>query len=244
MFDLRKRVATESQDGSYLGNRLGVVPPPEPRITAILDAALEHFAAVGYMKTSMADVARRAGIDRVTVYRSVGGATEVREAALALAGLRIVTQIEESLLEIDGDVAQLEHIFVAIVVSIRSHPVLVKALEVSQGEALADLSRLSAVWLAECMSPITEMIKAARAGGHAPVIDDVDLAGLISRLIHSAVVFPDIGPAMGTEEEVRGFVRRSIVPLVTGHSADAPGPVSAAQSTRGADGSAPPPSGD
>ncbi|MUM16997.1 MULTISPECIES: TetR/AcrR family transcriptional regulator [unclassified Mycobacteroides] len=196
--------------------------PPEPRIAAILDAALEQFAAVGFMKTSMADVARRAGVDRVTVYRTIGGAMEVRDAALTLAGLRMAAQIEESLVGIDDPAAKLEQAFVSMVMTFRSHPVLVKAMEVGRGEALDDLSQRSAMWLTSGAEPIVDILKTSRASGRGSVVDDADLASVVLRLLHSMVVFPDIGPAMTSEDDVRNFVRRAVVPLIIGQSPDSP----------------------
>lgn len=66
-------------------------PAPGPRDDAILDAALASVLAVGVRRTTAADIARRAGVSRMTLYRrfpdsaSVVQALMTREFAGALA---------------------------------------------------------------------------------------------------------------------------------------------------------------
>jgi AcrR family transcriptional regulator len=50
--------------------------------TAILDAASSAVAAVGLRRTTVADVARKAGVSRMTVYREYGDAAAVFRALL------------------------------------------------------------------------------------------------------------------------------------------------------------------
>lgn len=66
---------------------------------AILESAAELFAANGYAKTTIPEVARRAGVATNTVYASVGGKAEVFLALLERAtGAQI---IDETLARID-----------------------------------------------------------------------------------------------------------------------------------------------
>src|SRR5688572_16314571 len=48
----------------------------------VLDAAYEQFSLVGIQRTSMEDVARRAGVSRVTVYRHVANKEALVEQVL------------------------------------------------------------------------------------------------------------------------------------------------------------------
>jgi AcrR family transcriptional regulator len=70
-----------SQRNSHLPHR----PPGRPagrNTTAILDAASSAVAAVGLRRTTVADVARKAGVSRMTVYREYGDAAAVFRALL------------------------------------------------------------------------------------------------------------------------------------------------------------------
>jgi AcrR family transcriptional regulator len=56
--------------------------PAGRNTTAILDAASSAVAAVGLRRTTVADVARKAGVSRMTVYREYGDAAAVFRALL------------------------------------------------------------------------------------------------------------------------------------------------------------------
>src|SRR5512146_2450971 len=60
---------------------------------AILEAALEQFALTGIRRTSTDDVARRAGVNRATLYRRFGS----REQLLAAAYLHEAGRVLEEL---------------------------------------------------------------------------------------------------------------------------------------------------
>lgn len=95
---------------------------------AILDAAYELLLAVGMRRLNMADIARRAGVSRATLYRrwpnvqAVLGALTTREFA-ALTGDGFVAQGGTSR-------AALVESVVAFVAAARDHPLLRKIIDV------------------------------------------------------------------------------------------------------------------
>lgn len=101
----------------------------------ILEAALEQFAILGISRTSLTDIARRAGVDRATVYRRVGDLSAVTTAALALEGQRLIDQIRADTDAFAG-IERGEHAFVATVLRMRNHPIVTRALEVDRAAAL------------------------------------------------------------------------------------------------------------
>ena len=65
---------TESDSGAVLVGALtaaaeGVVDDHDDTSSRILDAAFELFSWIGVQRSTMEDVARRAGVSRITVYR-------------------------------------------------------------------------------------------------------------------------------------------------------------------------------
>ncbi|WP_375157631.1 helix-turn-helix domain-containing protein [Bradyrhizobium sp. RDT46] len=70
---------------------------------AILDAALPVFVRHGFRKTSMADIARAAGISRAALYLSFGSKEELFRAGSARAHARTMQSVEAALAG-DGDV--------------------------------------------------------------------------------------------------------------------------------------------
>ncbi|XSC44461.1 TetR/AcrR family transcriptional regulator [Bradyrhizobium sp. RDT10] len=70
---------------------------------AILDAALPVFVRHGFRKTSMADIARAAGMSRAALYLSFGSKEELFRAGSARAHARTMQNVEAALAA-DGDV--------------------------------------------------------------------------------------------------------------------------------------------
>ena len=69
----------------------------------ILDAALPVFVRHGFRKTSMADIARAAGMSRAALYLSFGSKEELFRAGSARAHARTMREVEVALSG-DGDV--------------------------------------------------------------------------------------------------------------------------------------------
>ncbi|MFG3596562.1 helix-turn-helix domain-containing protein [Bradyrhizobium sp. RDI18] len=70
---------------------------------AILDAALPVFVRHGFRKTSMADIARAAGMSRAALYLSFSSKEELFRAGSARAHARAMRKVEAALAG-DGDV--------------------------------------------------------------------------------------------------------------------------------------------
>ncbi len=97
---------------------------PEERI---LDAAYELLLSVGMRRMTMADIARKAGVSRATLYRRW---RNVREVIAALMTREWAT-LAMSVIDADADTARdrLVHGVVLIVRAIRRHPLLRKIIE-------------------------------------------------------------------------------------------------------------------
>ena len=75
----------------------------EQKAGAILDAALPVFVRHGFRKTSMADIARAAGISRAALYLSFGSKEELFRAGSERAHARTMRNVEAALAG-DGDI--------------------------------------------------------------------------------------------------------------------------------------------
>ncbi|MFI6484960.1 TetR/AcrR family transcriptional regulator [Nonomuraea sp. NPDC050663] len=60
----------------------------------LIQAALECFATYGFRKTSLSDVAVRAGVSRATIYRTFGSKERMGELVLLHESARFVGQLE------------------------------------------------------------------------------------------------------------------------------------------------------
>ena len=80
---------------------LTAVEPDDAVDTRIKEAALEQFSLVGIRRTSADDIAKRAGVNRATLYRRMGGREEITRAALSHEVRRTLAEIERGI----GDIA-------------------------------------------------------------------------------------------------------------------------------------------
>jgi AcrR family transcriptional regulator len=168
----------------------------------MLDAALELAAASGLRHLTMDDVARRAGVGRMTVYRRFGSkaalvdALAVREARQSLS--RIAAAIDPQ-----GAISErLTELFVVVLKVIREHPLLERLARVEPGALLHELTRDdSAVF-----GLVREFLIGVLSADELPDRDPALLAELAVRLGASFVLMPDSVIALDDEQAVRAAV--------------------------------------
>ncbi|MUM15812.1 hypothetical protein BI330_05445 [Mycobacterium sp. CBMA 623] len=180
----------------------------------ILEAALEQFAVLGISRTSLTDIARRANVDRGTIYRRVGDLQAVTAAALVLEGQRLVDQIRADVEPFDDLSERFERAFVGTVQRMRNHPIVVRALEVDRAAALLAIADATAAVMNAANAFVVDEIHRARRGGCIVPIQDEVLAGVTVRLVHSLVVFPDAPPVLKTDQELAEYVRNNFSVLL------------------------------
>jgi AcrR family transcriptional regulator len=181
----------------------------------ILDAALALAAASGLRHLTMDDVARRAGVGRMTVYRRFGSrealldALAVREARRCLA---TIAQALDPAAPIDDRLAEL---FVATLGVIREHPLLARLARVEPEALLLELTRDDSAVFKLVLEFLVAEIAAAQAGGELPKGDPEPLAELALRLGASFVLMPASVLPLEDEHATRAAVRALLTPLVT-----------------------------
>ncbi|WP_394846205.1 TetR/AcrR family transcriptional regulator [Pendulispora brunnea] len=103
-----------------------IEPTPESDAFAerILDAALLEIAAVGIQRLTLVDVARRAGVGRVTVYRRFADRESLLEALAQRESRRFYIAVSEAAARAATIEERLTEGFVTFVRFARTHPVL------------------------------------------------------------------------------------------------------------------------
>lgn len=100
-----------------------------------VEATLRCLARFGYAKTTVDDIAREAGISRATIYRVIGGKSQLFDLALIFEVMRI----RDRVVEISGAAGTLEDHVVAVLVAtsreLHAHEVL-NALLAHEPEAI------------------------------------------------------------------------------------------------------------
>ncbi|WP_245568472.1 TetR/AcrR family transcriptional regulator [Nocardia concava] len=185
--------------------------------TRILDAALVQFQKVGVKKTTIEDVAKQAGVDRVTVYRRLGSRDDLvqavvsREVATLLAEL---ASMPERHTDLEGLVAD---VFVTVITRWRAHPLVERLLAVEPERILVKLTVDGAAVFAMSVAATVEILgRAARAGVFEAPADLAARAEVGCRVVHSLILVQGGAADLETPDELGEFARKYLVPIIAG----------------------------
>ena len=190
----------------------------------ILQAALDQFALTGVRRTSTDDIARRAGVNRATLYRRLGAKNDIVAAAFRYEAGRVLAQIDAGIGVLDtqptpADVDDyIVRFFTTTLTTLRGNRLLHQLLAVDRDETLraltigaADVVELSSAFLAERIRAIRE-----RSGGSTEPAQISALAAVLARLTQSLLLTPDAPPPVQTPDQMRRFAETLLIPMIRG----------------------------
>ena len=186
----------------------------DPMSQRILDSALALVAASGLRHLTMDDVAARAGVGRMTVYRRFGSRQQLTDALAVRECRRCLAEIGAALdpsKPIDERAADL---FLATLRVIREHPLLERLAHVDPEALLFELNRDGSAVFRLVRDFLVEQIRIAQAAGELVDVDPVPLAEIAVRLGASFVLMPDSVITAGDEKRTRESIRALIAPVV------------------------------
>jgi AcrR family transcriptional regulator len=181
----------------------------------ILDAAFEQFCLIGIRRSSMEDVARRAKVGRVTIYRRFDRKEKLVSALLAREVHDAIAKVEDAVRGVPDVEERFMRGFVAGMRAVRNHPLLVAMLATEPDTSLPLFTTNA--------NPGLELARAflaseVRRGRKDLGLDDADadqVGEIFARLTLSLVLTPQTCLPIDDDEEAREFARRHIVPMVT-----------------------------
>ncbi|WP_051198363.1 TetR/AcrR family transcriptional regulator [Gordonia shandongensis] len=211
----------------------------------IVQAALEQFALTGVRRTSTDDIARRAGVNRATVYRRLGPRSDIVGTAFLYEAGRVLSAIESELPdEIDDVDAYIVAFFTTTLTTLRENVLLQRLLDVDRDETLHALTLQAGPVLSLASAYVAEHVRRIRAtvdrrndpdrsapDGTVPdagvsnggvsgggVSDDgvAALSDTLARLTQSLLLTPDAGPPLSTPQEMRAYAEQILVPMIRG----------------------------
>ena len=192
---------------------------------AILEAALQQIAITGVRRTSADDIARRAGVNRVTLYRRLGGRDAIFQAAYLQETARVLGIIEDAIGEVPPpgtrgfDPADYVVAFFSVTIkTLRENRILRQLLEADREETLVSLTfgagetlRVSAAFCADRMRQLRAHLDPV------PPDDDVEALSLtLARISQSLLLTQDAPPSLRTRAQMRSYAEKVIVPMVLG----------------------------
>jgi AcrR family transcriptional regulator len=192
-------------------------PPDDATSERILDAALELAAASGIRHLTMEDVARRAGVGRVTVYRRFGDrqklieALAVREARRCLAILDAATSPDQPMVD------QVAEGFVASLRLLREHPLLSRLVQFEPEALLDSMAADRAAIFNLARTYLAGRLAASKSAPGSRADIDVDHAAeILVRLMFSFALIRDTDLPVDDSDEAREVARRLLAPIVSG----------------------------
>jgi TetR/AcrR family transcriptional regulator, repressor for uid operon len=192
-----------------------VEPPDDPLSERILDAALEICAASGVKNLTMDDVADRAGVGRMTVYRRFGSREQLEEALAVREARRCLAELDST---VDPGAPVADQIAQGLLTSlrlIREHPLLERMSRVEPAAALAALTSEQAAVFA--MSRAFVAARIAESQLEAKVRRDLDpeqAAEILVRLSLSFLLIPQSALPLDDDERMAEIARTMIAPVL------------------------------
>jgi AcrR family transcriptional regulator len=191
-----------------------VVTPGDPASERILDAALEVGATTGMRHLTMDDVARRAGVGRMTVYRRFGDRDGLVEALVVHETRRCLRELDAASDPGQPIADQVAEGYVASLRIAARHPLLARLARSEPEVVLAAIAdRRSGAFPAA----VAFLASRLRASQRAGVVGDVEIeaaAEVLVRIAFSFVLLPDSGLPLDDEDRLRELARGLLTPLL------------------------------
>jgi len=185
----------------------------------ILNAAFEQFCLIGIRRSSMEDVARRAKVGRVTIYRRFESKDKLVSALLWRETRTAIAKVEAAVSKVANPEDRFVEGFLAGMHAIRRHPLIMAMVATEPETALPLLTVKASAGLELARAFMTQEIRRARVDLGVPDVDSEQVAEIFARLTHSLVLTPPSCLPLDDDERTREFARRHIVPMVTGRPA-------------------------
>ncbi|MBF6089898.1 TetR/AcrR family transcriptional regulator [Nocardia cyriacigeorgica] len=183
----------------------------------ILDAALVQFADVGIKKTTIEDIARKAGVDRVTVYRRIGSRDDVVRAVALREVNAVLTELEDVAARNDTLADLVADIFVTVVTRWREHPLVRRMLTAEPDRLLPQLTTEGgAAFTVSTAAGVAALRQAVERGLLADSPDLSTRVEIACRIVHSLILQPVGSIPLDTDDQLREFARKYLVPIVSG----------------------------
>ncbi|MFE3254116.1 TetR/AcrR family transcriptional regulator [Nocardia sp. NPDC059091] len=195
-----------------------ILEKPRAEGEQLLESALSAFLDFGIKRTSMGEIARRAGISPATLYRRFESkndlveAVGVREAQLFIA--EIDKRVQEATATGESGDDQLVEVFVAFITQLASNKLLQRLLRTEPDTILPRLTTEAGPILALGRTYLAEKLRVLQASADVPAFDADLVAEVLARLGQSLVLTPDGLIPLTDETAAREFARRTVLPMI------------------------------
>lgn len=178
----------------------------------VLDAALTAFLDFGIRRTSMGEIARRAGISPATLYRRHAQKSDVVLAVGLREAQRDLGYIDHKIDVTAPPLEQLTQLYTVVSHRLRSNELLQRVLATEPETVLPRLTLEAGALLDMGRGYLAAFLTRLQTEGHLPAYDVGPVADWMTRLAQSEILTPAADPL--TEAETRAFVRDHLAPFI------------------------------
>lgn len=181
----------------------------------VLDAACEEFSLVGLQRTTMEDVARRAGVSRVTVYRHVANKDALVDAVLRREFQRYVHDYLAQMQAAETAVDRIAGGYLSTIQAMRRNPLLSGILSVELDSLVSSMAGSAEHVLAMARLFLAQLLRIEQQGGEIADEIDVDVAAdIMVRLAVSYVLIPSDVVDLDDDDQAQAMVRSFLLPML------------------------------
>lgn len=186
----------------------------------IIDAAYELFSRTGIQRASMEDVARRAGVSRITVYRRVESKDALVVRVVRREFRRYLIRFQEDIAAAATAEDRVVAGFASALRAVRDNPLIGGIMAVEPEVIVPSLVEDDGRTMAAVSAFVAVQLRHEQQAGHVAPEVDVDLvAELMVRLSASFLITPSSVVDLDDDAQVRDLARRFLVPMLRPSSA-------------------------
>ncbi|WP_246258267.1 TetR/AcrR family transcriptional regulator [Amycolatopsis anabasis] len=186
----------------------------EPR-ARVLDAAYEQFCRMGIQRSTMEDVARRAGVSRITVYRRFATKDVLVEHVVRREFRRYFDQFLVDIEQAETVTDRVVLGFVSSLRAIRSNPLIGGLIAAEPDLLVPSMIRDGGQTLATVRQFVAGQLRHEQRAGNVSKDLDTDLvAEMMVRISASFLAIPSHLIDLDDDEQLAAVARRFLVPML------------------------------
>ncbi|HEX4807235.1 MAG TPA: TetR/AcrR family transcriptional regulator [Conexibacter sp.] len=190
---------------------------------ALLDAVQACVLAVGVRRTTMTDVARRAGVSRMTLYRRYADVTSLMQALMTREFTQIIGEVEQEVAALPSARERLVQAAVRGVDRLTRHPLFLRIVDVDPELLLPYITTRRGAFQKAAVAALEARLRDGVVEGSIAVAD----AAVAARTIELALrgfAFQTLAPGAAREREQE---LAELARMLDGYLAPAPAPTPA-----------------
>lgn len=203
---------------TFLERALTAAPGPageDPTTSGLLDAAYEQFCLLGIQRTTMEDVAKRAGVSRITVYRRMATKDALVDHVLRREFDRYVAVFLAEVSSAETAADRVVVGFASALQGIRRNRLMARILEVEPEVLIGSLVGDGGRTISLLRRFVAGQLRAEQRAGHVHPDIDVDLvAELMVRVSASFLLTPSDVVDLDDDRQAEALVRGFLVPML------------------------------